>query len=133
MVTGYDEIFNDLTTFHIFGTVVMNQTFNMKNFNDSKILTLNPDYIKFTKNLIDGIGPSKGLSAMSISDMTNIPRATVVRKCKYLLKNDFLKLNKKKHYIMSGSNITKILPYHKQVLRNKSKFLRKVLNLLTIS
>ena len=26
-----------------------------------------------------------GVSAMSLSDMTNIPRATVIRKCKYLM------------------------------------------------
>ena len=134
MAIGYGEIFNDLTTFHIFGTVVMNQTFNLKkNFNISNINSISPDYITFTENLIGNDGSSTGLSAMSISDMTSIPRATVIRKCKYLLKNDFLKLNEKKQYIMSGSNIAKILPYHKQVLKNKSKFLRKVLNLLTIS
>ena len=70
---------------------------------------------------------------MSISDMTNIPRGTVVRKCKFLIKNDYLKLNDKKQYIMTGYNISRILPYQREVFRNKAKFLRKVLNLLTIS
>ena len=70
---------------------------------------------------------------MSISDMTNIPRATVIRKCKYLMEKGYLKINDKKQYVMTGLNITKILPFQKEVLRNKSKFLRKVLNLLIIS
>ena len=70
---------------------------------------------------------------MSLSDMTEIPRATVIRKCKYLMKNGYLKLNEKKQYIMIGYNIDRILTYQRKVFRNKAKFLRKVLNLITIS
>ena len=32
-----------------------------------------------------------GVSAMSLSDMTTIPRATVIRKCKYLMNNGYLR------------------------------------------
>ena len=45
----------------------------------------------------------------------------------------YLKLNDKKQYIMTGMNIDKILPYQRKIFRNKAKFLRKILNLLTIS
>ena len=38
---------------------------------------------------------------MSISDMTEIPRATIIRKCKYLLKEDLIKMNEKKQYVLS--------------------------------
>ena len=76
---------------------------------------------------------TNGVSAMSLSDMTEIPRATVIRKCKYLMKNGYLKLNEKKQYVMTGYNIDRILPYQRKVFRNKAKFLRKVLNLITIS
>jgi len=34
---------------------------------------------------------------------------------------------------LTGYNINKILPYQKRVFKNKAKFLRKTLNLLTIS
>ena len=74
-----------------------------------------------------------GVSAMSLSDMTDIPRATVIRKCKYLMDHGYLKLNNKKQYVMTGMNIDKILPYQRKIFRNKAKFLRKTLNLLTIS
>ena len=32
---------------------------------------------------------------MSISDMTNIPRATIIRKCKYLIEKDLIQTNAK--------------------------------------
>ena len=68
-----------------------------------------------------------------ITDMTDIPRPTVVRKCKYLLKQDFLKINDKKQYELSSLNFKKVLPYQKEVFWYKAKFIRKILNLLVIS
>ena len=70
---------------------------------------------------------------MSISDMTRIPRATVIRKCKYLMKNDLIKISEKKQYALSSMNFKKILPYQSEIFKYKAEFLRKVLNLLVIS
>ena len=39
----------------------------------------------------------QGVNAMSISDITGIPRATVVRKLKVLVKNNILSIDDKKH------------------------------------
>ena len=135
MIIGYHEAFEDVGTFHVWGTVAMNQAFNYKNSVDaSNIHSLTPDYMTFNKALVvDQEDSASGVSAMSLSDMTNIPRATVIRKCKYLMSQGYLRLNDKKQYVMTGFNITKILPYQRKVFRNKAKFLRKVLNLLTIS
>ena len=134
LVLGYNNFMKDLTTFHVWGTVAMNQILNTsKELDKSNIHTTPLDHLQTSKLIIDNIGSNIGLSAMSISDMTNIPRATVIRKCKYLLKNDYLILNKKKQYILTGYNTYKILPYQRQIFRNKAKFLRKVLNLLNIS
>jgi len=36
-----------------------------------------------------------GINAMSISEITGIPRPTVVRKLRYLIKNNFLHINEK--------------------------------------
>lgn len=136
MIIGYHEMFEDVSTFHVWGTVAMNQAFNYKKkINKSNIYSLTPDYMTFNKGVIFDNEDEKtaGISAMSLSDMTNIPRATVVRKCKFLVDQGFLKLNDKKQYLLTGFNFSKILPYQKKVFRNKAKFLRKVLNLLTIS
>jgi hypothetical protein len=45
---------------------------------------------------------TKGLNAMSISDITGIPRATVVRKLNKLIKKKYLLINHKKHYRVTG-------------------------------
>ena len=140
-------MFEDLTTFHVWGTVCMNQAFNYKTaLNKSNGSNQAKGYMDFQRELFKGdyntfneemIGGDKaknnGVSAMSVSDMTGIPRATVIRKCKHLIKNDFLKLNEKKQYILTGFNVKKVIPYQKLIFRNKAKFIRKVLNLLTIS
>ena len=136
MIIGYHEAFEDVSTFHVWGTVVMNQGFNYKNnIETSNIHSLTPDYMKFNKGVVTDQedGTSSGVSAMSLSDMTNIPRATVIRKCKYLMDQGYLKLNDKKQYVLTGMNLDKIVPYQKKVFKNKAKFLRKTLNLLTIS
>ena len=136
MIIGYHEMFEDVSTFHIWGTVVMNQAFNYKkSISESNIQSLTPDYMTFNKAVVldqQDISTS-GVSAMSLSDMTHIPRATVIRKCKYLMDHGYLKINNKKQYVLTGFNIDKILPYQRKVFRNKAKFLRKTLNLLTIS
>ena len=45
----------------------------------------------------------------------------------------YLKVNEKKQYILTGFNVRRVIPYQKLIFKNKAKFIRKVLNLLTIS
>ena len=134
LVIGYHKFMQDLSTFHVWGTICMNQslnvTKNLKNI-ETKILPL--DHGAASKILIDNVGSTSGICAMSISDMTLIPRATVIRKCKYLIKNDLIKINEKKQYVLSSFNFKKILPYQTEAFKFKAKFIRKVLNLLVIS
>ena len=87
----------DITTFHIWGTVTMNQILNVSNKLDTSNKNASLDYFTTNNILIDNLGNNTGISAMSISDMTGIPRATIIRKCKYLIKEDLLRLNKKKN------------------------------------
>ena len=91
------------------------------------------DYLATSEKLIKNVGSTSGISAMSISEMTQIPRATIIRKCKYLIKEDLIKLNEKKQYVLTTMNFRKILPYQTEVFKYKAKFIRKVLNLLVIS
>ncbi len=133
LVIGYHKFMQDLTTFHIWGTVCMNQVLNvskeLNNKNDNRSL----NYFATNNMLIENLGTNAGISAMSISDMTNIPRATIIRKCKYLIKEDLIKMNEKKQYALSTMNFRKILPYQAEIFKFKAKFIRKVLNLLVIS
>ena len=134
LIIGYHKFMQDLSTFHVWGTICMNQSLNVtKNLKNSHIKKLPLDFGAASKLLIDNVGSTSGISAMSISDMTLIPRATVIRKCKYLIKNDLIKINEKKQYILSSFNFKKILPYQTEAFKFKAKFIRKVLNLLVIS
>ena len=133
LVIGYHKFFKDLTTFHIWGTICMNQVLNVT----QKLITTHEkpslDYFATNNILIENLGSNIGISAMSISEMTKIPRATIIRKCKYLIKEDLIKTNEKKQYVLSSMNFKKILPYQTEVFKYKAKFIRKILNLLVIS
>ena len=47
-----------------------------------------------------------GINAMSISEITGIPRPTVVRKLRYLIKNNFLHINEKKRIMFKVTKKT---------------------------
>ena len=130
LVIGYDKFMTDLTSFHIWGTVCMNQSLNISNQNNNDMPL---DWLATSEKIIENLGSDDGVSAMSIYEMTGIPRATIIRKSKDLIKRDLLQMNLKKQYVLSSMNFKKILPYQSDAFRNKAKFIRKILNLLVIS
>ena len=56
---------------------------------------------------------------MSISDMTNIPRATIIRKCKYLIKNDLVKMNEKNNMFYQHLILKKFYLIRLRLLKTK--------------
>ena len=133
LIIGYHKFMKDLTTFHIWGTICLNQILNVSKHLNTGDNKNSLDYFTTNNVLIENLGSDSGISAMSISDMTNIPRATIIRKCQYLVKEDLIKINAKKQYVLSSMNFRKILPYQTEVFKYKAKFIRKVINLVTIS
>ena len=134
MLIIYEQYFKDIIVFHVWATVVMNQAYNYsKKHKELNTHSSTSDYINFNKGFIKQDKQSSGVSAMSISDMTGIPRATVVRKCKFLMKKNYLSLNDKKQYILTGMNLAKLGPTQKEIFRYKAKFIRKILNLCSTS
>ncbi len=133
LIIGYHKFMKDLTTFHIWGTIAMNQVLNVTKQLVKTNNEVSLDYFATNNVLIKNLGSKVGISAMSISDMTNIPRATIIRKCQFLLKEDLVKINEKKQYVLSSMNFKKVLPYQTEVFWFKAKFIRKVLNLIMIS
>ena len=133
LVIGYHKFMKDLTTFHIWGTICMNQVLNVSKHLQSDGSSPPLDHFATSDILIKNLGANTGISAMSISDMTEIPRATIIRKCKFLMKKDLIQMNKKKQYVLSSLNFRAILPYQTEIFKYKAKFIRKVLNYLVIS
>lgn len=101
--------FKDLETCCIGFLVVLSASHN-KNFR-SKELNL-----KSYGKLIMG-SDEIGVNAMSISEITGIPRPTVVRKLKYLIENKFLSINEKK---LISLNITENAAKRTEKLREKN-------------
>ena len=126
MLLKYKKIFNDLEAFHIFGSCVVNQHLNIEQKNEFK--TSREDYIK--SMLSQKI---QGINAMSISDITAIPRATVIRKLKKLIAKDRLAIDEKKHYRLTGNFAKQLLPIQKIVLDRLANFSSKVFNSIEIS
>tara|TARA_B100001093_G_scaffold162163_1_gene154570 strand:- start:6 stop:971 length:966 start_codon:yes stop_codon:yes gene_type:complete len=78
----------DLETFCVGFLVMLNASHN-KSF---RVKDLN--ITKYQKSIMSA--DNIGLNAMSISEITKIPRPTVVRKLRYLIDNDYLSINEKK-------------------------------------
>ena len=123
MMISYKKIFKDLETFHIFGTCIVNQHLFVRK--------ISGDNIKrdiFIENM-SSTKMTQGINAMSISDITGIPRATVIRKLKILVKLKHLSIDEKKHYKLTGKFIKKIKPLQNDVLDSLADFSAKVYNL----
>ena len=96
-------LFGDLETWNVWGSVGISQYV---------------DFSKMLKNEITDNGPKNyqdllyrflthkiktGINATSISEISKIPRATVIRKLKYLLKKKFVRKNEKMEYFLTNS------------------------------
>jgi hypothetical protein len=119
------KVFGDLESFHVNGICISNHALNSKkndNTKMSKKFYLEKYFFGETKNNL-------GINAMSISDISGIPRATVIRKLNKLIKLKFLKIDNKKHYSSTGFNSKKLLDVQKNVFNNLSKFAARIYNL----
>ena len=127
MLISYKKIFQNLEAFHIFGICVVNEHIYARK--------ISLDYIsrdEFLKGIFT-TNKALGINAMSISEITNIPRATVIRKLKKLVTKKFLTINAKKHYKLSGSFGEKLKPVQKDVFVKLADFSTRVFNLVVLS
>ena len=127
MLIGYKKIFKDIETFHIFGICVVNEHLYARKISKNY---MNRD--EFLKNIFT-VNKVQGINAMSISDITSIPRATVIRKLKKLVNQKILTIDAKKHYKLTGSFANKLKPLQKKVFINLADFSTKVFNLVVLN
>ena len=123
MMIGYKKIFKDLESFHIYGICVVSQHLNAKKLTEEFI-----GRADFFENIVKG-KKIQGINAMSLSDISGIPRATVIRKLRNLVKNNFLKIDDKKLYRLTGVFTKKFMPIQKTVLIKLAKFSTQIFNL----
>ncbi len=116
---------NDLETLCIGMVVVLNAVKN-KNFTPKKNIR------SFHKELMGS--DNRGVNAMSISDITGIPRPTVVRKLKYLIDKKYLHINQKKliSFNAKDSAFTTTKGMVNKNMLSLSHFIYKVFNQIRI-
>jgi len=125
MLLGFKKVYGDLESFHVHGICLVNHALNSKKNDNSKMskeFYLEKYFHADEKNF-------SGVNAMSISEITGIPRATVIRKLNRLLKEKFLKIDEKKHYSLTGFHAKKILSVQKNTLDNLSNLAARIYNL----
>ena len=73
---------------------------------------------------------SMGLNAMSISEMSGIPRATVVRKLNYLVKKNSLIIDSRKHYHPNGTKLNEVKKKGASAMTDLANFCTDIFNLM---
>jgi hypothetical protein len=75
-----------------------------------------------------------GVNAMSLSDITGIPRPTVVRKLNYLIKNNFLHIDEKKLITVNitGPTFVQVTKLQDLNMKNLSNFLYRIFNQIKV-
>ena len=125
---GFKKAFVDLESFHVYGICISNHALNSKKNDNSEM----SKEFYMEKYFFADKKDSSGINAMSISEITGIPRATVIRKLNKLVKEKFLSINNKKHYSSTGVHAKKILDVQNKTFDNLSKFSARIYNLSLI-
>ena len=118
LTTFKQKFFKDYETVQIWAMIVYNQ--NLALNKKIKISAKYPDKAKDTYlNELLSLTETLGLNAMTISDLTGVPRPTVIRKLNFLMNNKFVDKNKNGLYSVSNSNKVKEIDKHR--LENVNK------------
>jgi len=129
MLLKFKKIHGDLETFHIHGICLNNNALNAQKTDNSKM----SKELYLEKYFFGDKQEFSGINAMSISDISGIPRATVIRKLKKLVKGKFLTIDSKKHYSTNkGIHQKKLLKVQNNTFINLSKFAERIYNLSLI-
>jgi len=127
-ILNWKKVFKDIESFHVWAVCVVNQKLNSKR---EKNVKMNKKiYIK--KYFFNFNDTTDGINAMSISDISGIPRATVIRKLNILVKKDYLNINNKKHYSIAKTHQKELVLRQKSNFSNLSEFTSRIFNLMAV-
>ena len=112
----------------IYGSVLYNQIMYLKK---SEVKN---HYQKEWIEEVLNVGDKKGINAMTISDLTGIPRPTVIRKLKVLLKQkDIFKDPNNLYYISKGKLLTELNKQRLINIKNLSAIISRINNIVFFS
>lgn len=125
------EFFGDLEVWNIWGSIGIAQFIDYSRKVKDRVIEDPRTYADLYLHLLRHI-PKNGINASSISEISKIPRATVIRKLKYLLKQKLVVKNKKLEYMLlpSPKNIKSFELNYMQNQKNKSVFVSTIFDLM---
>ena len=103
-LTRWKKIFGDLETWVIWANLGINQSYNLEKISKSlreKNELLGSSEKSYYLNNVRENEPERGVNASSIAEISGLPRATVLRKLKKLLKEKVIKRNKKLEFVLT--------------------------------
>ena len=115
---------NDVEMWFIIGSLLYNQIMFLKK--SEKKSHYQKEWIEEVLN----VGDKRGINAMSISDLTGIPRPTVIRKLKILLKQkDIYKDDNNLYYLMNGNLFNELNKQRLINIKNLSSTISRINNI----
>ena len=128
LLTRKTLVNNDIEMWFIYGSVLYNQIMYLKK---SEVKN---HYQKQWIEEVLNIGDKKGVNAMTISDLTGIPRPTVIRKLKVLLKQkNIYKDPNNLYYISKGKLLTELNKQRLINIKNLSAIISRINNIVFFS
>ena len=101
------KVFEDLETWVVWGNIALSHQYHLAKAAE-KNLVIEPITLKSYYSNVADVKILRGINASSIADISRIPRATVIRKLKWLVRQDCIKKNKNLEYQMKkGGKLNK--------------------------
>ena len=123
--------FGDLETWNVWGAIGISQFTDYSKQVKNRVVEDPRTYADLYLHLLRHT-PKNGINASSISEISTIPRATVIRKLKYLLKQKLVTKNKKLEYMLlpSPKNIKSFEQNYMQNQKHKAGFVTTIFDLM---
>ena len=97
------DVFGDLETWVVWGNIALSHQYQLAKNNENEILkdksTQQIGFNNYYASVVS-VKMNNGINASSISDISTIPRATVIRKLKWLVKQGCISKTKNLEYVM---------------------------------
>ena len=129
-LTRHRTAFSDLESWNVWGSIAIVQTAafreELKKITREELTGYKDYYVSMLK-----FKPKRGINASSISDISGIPRATVIRKLRSLEKKGFIKRNEKLEYTLGQAKNLKTFQTNYLInQKNLSDFCTTLFNLM---
>ena len=99
------DCFEDLETWIVWGNIAVSHQYHLSKNKEEELIkdkAIDPISLKNYYNSVVSVKMKRGINASSISDISTIPRATVIRKLKWLVKQGCVLRTKNLEYIMAS-------------------------------